>query len=46
MKVPFYYHDFRTGWEEGVRLSKEMDMYRQRYCGCLFSEKERFYKGK
>lgn len=46
MKVPFYYNDFRAGWEEGVRLSKEMEMYRQKYCGCLFSEKERFYKGK
>lgn len=46
MKVPFYYHDFRTGWEEGVRKSKEMEMYRQKFCGCIFSEKERFYKGK
>ena len=45
MKVPFYYHDFRTGWEEGVRKSKEMEMYRQKYCWCIFSEKERFYKG-
>jgi predicted adenine nucleotide alpha hydrolase (AANH) superfamily ATPase len=46
MKVPFYYKDFRVGWEEGVRQSKEMGMYRQKYCGCVFSEKERFYKGK
>ena len=45
MKIPFYYQDFRMGWDEGVRISKETGMYRQRYCGCLFSEKERFYKG-
>lgn len=44
--IPFYYRDFRTGWEEGVRLSKETGLYRQKYCGCIFSEKERFYKGK
>jgi predicted adenine nucleotide alpha hydrolase (AANH) superfamily ATPase len=46
LKVPFYYKDFRIGWEEGVRMSKETGMYRQKYCGCLFSEKERFYKEK
>ena len=44
--IPFYYRDFRTGWEEGVRLSKEMGLYRQKYCGCIFSEKERFFKSK
>ena len=40
----FYYQDFRTGWAEGVKISKEMGMYRQPYCGCIYSEKERFYK--
>jgi len=44
--IPFYYRDFREGWDEGVRLSKEMGLYRQKYCGCIYSEKERFYKGK
>jgi len=44
--IPFYYKDFREGWEEGVRLSKEIGLYRQKYCGCIFSEKERFFKGK
>ena len=43
--IPFYYRDFREGWDEGVRLSKEMGLYRQKYCGCIYSEKERFYKG-
>ena len=41
--IPFLYLDFREGWKEGVRLSRELGMYRQPYCGCIYSEKERFY---
>lgn len=41
--VPFYYRDFREGWTEGVRISRERGIYRQPYCGCIYSEKERFY---
>jgi predicted adenine nucleotide alpha hydrolase (AANH) superfamily ATPase len=41
--VPFLYQDFREGWKEGVETSKELDMYRQQYCGCIYSEKERYY---
>lgn len=40
--VAFFYEDFRTGWQEGIRLSKEMGLYRQQYCGCIYSEKERY----
>lgn len=40
--VPFYYQDFRPGWKEGVRLSRDLGLYRQRYCGCIFSEMERY----
>jgi predicted adenine nucleotide alpha hydrolase (AANH) superfamily ATPase len=40
--VDFYYEDFRQGWAEGVAQSKAMGLYRQNYCGCLFSERERF----
>ncbi len=40
--VDFYYEDFRRGWAEGVAQSKAMGLYRQPYCGCLFSERERF----
>ncbi len=39
--IPFFYRDFREGWSEGVRVSKEIGMYRQPYCGCIYSEKER-----
>ena len=42
--VPFYYADFREGWKRGIEQSKAMGLYRQQYCGCIYSEKERFYK--
>ena len=43
--TPFLYEDFRTGWQEGVDESKRLSMYRQKYCGCIFSEAERYRKG-
>jgi len=42
--VPFFYEDFRTGWKDGVKTSRDMEMYRQPYCGCIYSEKERYYR--
>ncbi len=42
--VPFFYEDFRSGWKEGIDTSKNLGMYRQQYCGCIYSEKERYYK--
>jgi epoxyqueuosine reductase len=41
--IPFRYEDFRKGWKEGLHISREMGMYRQQYCGCIYSEKERYY---
>ena len=41
--IPFYYEDFRVGWKEGIETSKQLGMYRQQYCGCIYSEKERYY---
>ncbi len=38
----FYYRDFRTGWKEGITESRNLGMYRQQYCGCLYSERERY----
>jgi epoxyqueuosine reductase len=40
--VGFYYDDFRKGWKEGIVESRALGMYRQQYCGCIYSEKERF----
>ncbi|MBF0228695.1 MAG: epoxyqueuosine reductase QueH [Desulfamplus sp.] len=42
--ISFFYRDFRQGWKEGIDESKQLEMYRQQYCGCIYSEKERFYK--
>lgn len=44
--IPFYYSDFRPGFREGVEISKELELYRQPYCGCIFSEKDRYCKQK
>ena len=41
--IAFHYEDFRPGWQEGIRLSKELGLYRQQYCGCIYSEKERYH---
>ena len=41
--LQFYHEDFRTGWQEGIRASKSMGLYRQQYCGCIYSEKDRYY---
>lgn len=43
-KIPFVYRDFRDGWKEGVDASRRLGMYRQPYCGCIYSEKARFYR--
>jgi hypothetical protein len=40
--IPFLYQDLRKGWQEGISESKRLNMYRQQYCGCIFSEKERW----
>lgn len=42
--VEFYYEDFRKGWQEGIDASIELGIYRQPYCGCIFSEAERYSK--
>jgi len=42
--VPFYYRDFRQGWKAGIEKSRRLGMYRQQYCGCIYSEKERYYR--
>jgi len=42
--VPFHYDDYREGWKVGIKASKEAGMYRQSYCGCIYSEKDRYYR--
>ncbi len=40
--VPFYYEDFRQGWTEGRNKANKLGLYKQQYCGCIFSERDRF----
>ena len=43
--LEFFYKDFKSGYREGINTAKELNLYRQKYCGCIYSEKERFWKG-
>ncbi|MDA8099525.1 MAG: epoxyqueuosine reductase QueH [Nitrospiraceae bacterium] len=40
--IELYYEDFRAGWKQGIIESKAMGLYRQQYCGCIYSERERY----
>ena len=40
--LKFIYRDFRKGWKQGIEESRRIGMYRQQYCGCIYSEKERY----
>lgn len=42
--IAFYYKDFRPGFKEAQALAKKKGIYRQNYCGCLYSEMERIEK--
>jgi epoxyqueuosine reductase len=42
--LPFHYEDFREGWRRGVERSKALGLYRQPYCGCIFSERDRYQR--
>jgi len=42
--IAWYYHDFREGWQQGIEESIVMGLYRQPYCGCIYSEQERYDK--
>ena len=42
--IAFLYQDFRVYWDEGVALSRQWEIYRQPYCGCMLSELDRYAK--
>jgi epoxyqueuosine reductase len=42
--VNFVYRDFRELYRESIDLSRKAEMYRQPYCGCVFSERDRYLK--
>lgn len=38
--VAFYFENLRRGFVEHHRLAEEHNLYRQRYCGCIYSDWE------
>ena len=44
--VEFYYEDLRSGFKESQQMARALELYHQPYCGCIFSEWERYAKFK
>jgi len=42
--VEFLYRDFRPNFRAGNQRARELGFYMQKYCGCVFSEQERYQK--
>ena len=42
--IEFLYRDFRPGFREGQNKARELGLYMQKYCGCVFSEEDRYRK--
>ena len=42
--IQFLYRDFRPYYELGREMFRETGLYMQKYCGCIFSERERYKK--
>ena len=41
--IKYLYSDFKkkNGYKRSLELSKEYNLYRQEYCGCVYSKQER-----
>ncbi len=39
--VEFFERDYRPFFREAMNMSRELGLYRQKYCGCIFSRMER-----
>jgi hypothetical protein len=44
--VSFLYADLRKRYSDSRHLTKPLDLYRQQYCGCVYSEWERYSEKK
>ena len=42
--LQFLYRDFRPGFRLGQQKAREAGLYMQKYCGCVFSEEDRYAK--
>ena len=45
-QIRFLYRDFRPLFRQGQDRARELGLYMQKYCGCVFSEEERYIKPK
>jgi predicted adenine nucleotide alpha hydrolase (AANH) superfamily ATPase len=43
--LKFHFEDFRKGFSQAHQLAKSKGIYCQKYCGCVFSEKESLERG-
>lgn len=43
-KLNFVVEDFRQGFKKSMYVGKALELYKQRYCGCIYSEAERYFK--
>ncbi|MBI3037800.1 epoxyqueuosine reductase QueH [bacterium] len=46
LEIPFFYKDVRGMFKDTFALARENYLYRQKYCGCVFSERDRFIQRK
>ena len=42
--LDFFYEDFRKNFRTAMEQAREQKIYMQKYCGCIFSEEERYIK--
>ena len=42
--IQFVYIDFRPGFKEGQEETRNLGIYMQKYCGCIYSEMDRYEK--
>jgi predicted adenine nucleotide alpha hydrolase (AANH) superfamily ATPase len=42
--ISFYYEDWRPLFWAGQQKARQLGLYMQKYCACIYSEKERYYK--
>jgi len=43
-EIEFIYIDFREGFREGQQIARDAGLYMQKYCGCIYSEEDRYRK--
>ncbi|HBK69106.1 MAG TPA: hypothetical protein DEB05_01455 [Firmicutes bacterium] len=44
LNLSFCDEDLRPGFRKSQQLAREFELYRQGYCGCIYSERDRYYK--